>query len=64
MSLRRFAFPTPLRVSGSRWHSQEEAHAQLDMALAAGVNFIDTAELYPVPSNNRTSRIGEHNRIK
>ena len=28
-------------------NSQDEAHAQIDMALAAGVNFIDTAELYP-----------------
>ncbi|OIQ46228.1 MAG: aldo/keto reductase [Roseobacter sp. MedPE-SW] len=25
-----------------------EAHAQIDYALAAGVNFIDTAEMYPV----------------
>ncbi len=28
-------------------NSQAEAHAQIDQALAAGVNFIDTAELYP-----------------
>ncbi|MDC0657967.1 aldo/keto reductase [Leisingera sp. SS27] len=27
---------------------EEEAHAQMDMALAGGVNFIDTAEMYPV----------------
>ncbi|MBN9886828.1 aldo/keto reductase [Salipiger abyssi] len=26
----------------------EEAHAQIDRALAAGINFIDTAEMYPV----------------
>jgi aryl-alcohol dehydrogenase-like predicted oxidoreductase len=26
-----------------------EAHAQLDYALAEGINFIDTAEMYPVP---------------
>ena len=25
-----------------------EAHAQIDMALAAGINFVDTAEMYPV----------------
>ena len=31
---------------GSR-NSQDEAHAQLDRALAAGVNLIDTVELYP-----------------
>ena len=28
-------------------NTPQEAHAQIDMALAAGVNFIDTAELYP-----------------
>ncbi|UWQ78247.1 aldo/keto reductase [Leisingera sp. S132] len=27
---------------------QDEAHAQIDMALANGVNFVDTAEMYPV----------------
>jgi aryl-alcohol dehydrogenase-like predicted oxidoreductase len=27
---------------------EDEAHAQIDMALAAGVNFVDTAEMYPV----------------
>ena len=31
---------------GSR-NTQAEAHAQIDRALAAGVNFIDTAEMYP-----------------
>ena len=30
-------------------NTEQEAHEQLDYALAAGVNFIDTAELYPVP---------------
>ena len=28
--------------------SEAEAHAQIAMALAAGVNFVDTAEMYPV----------------
>jgi aryl-alcohol dehydrogenase-like predicted oxidoreductase len=28
-------------------NSEAEAHAQLDRAVAAGVNFIDTAEMYP-----------------
>ena len=32
-------------------NSEPEAHAQLDYALAQGVNFIDTAEMYPVPPN-------------
>ena len=30
-------------------NSQDEAHAQLDYAVAQGVNFIDTAEMYAVP---------------
>jgi aryl-alcohol dehydrogenase-like predicted oxidoreductase len=33
------------------WGTQntaEEAHAQIETALAAGINFIDTAEMYPV----------------
>ncbi len=35
-------------------NSEAEAHAQLDRALAAGVNFIDTAEMYPVPPRAET----------
>eukprot|EP00201_Polytomella_parva_P011534 CAMPEP_0175073856 /NCGR_PEP_ID=MMETSP0052_2-20121109/20863_1 /TAXON_ID=51329 ORGANISM="Polytomella parva, Strain SAG 63-3" /NCGR_SAMPLE_ID=MMETSP0052_2 /ASSEMBLY_ACC=CAM_ASM_000194 /LENGTH=356 /DNA_ID=CAMNT_0016341849 /DNA_START=54 /DNA_END=1124 /DNA_ORIENTATION=+ len=31
-------------------NTEEEAWEQLDYALSKGVNFIDTAELYPVPS--------------
>lgn len=30
-------------------NSEAEAHQQLDYALGRGVNFIDTAEMYPVP---------------
>jgi aryl-alcohol dehydrogenase-like predicted oxidoreductase len=30
-------------------NTEEEAHAQLDRAFARGVNFLDTAELYPIP---------------
>ncbi|PIE15670.1 MAG: aldo/keto reductase [Rhodobacterales bacterium] len=29
-------------------NTQQEAHAQIDMALDHGVNFLDTAEMYPV----------------
>lgn len=29
--------------------SEADAHTQLDMALEAGINFLDTAEMYPVP---------------
>jgi aryl-alcohol dehydrogenase (NADP+) len=35
-------------------NSEAEAHAQLDYAVAQGVNFIDTAEMYPVPPNATT----------
>ena len=28
--------------------NETDAHAQIDMALAAGINFLDTAEMYPV----------------
>jgi aryl-alcohol dehydrogenase-like predicted oxidoreductase len=35
-------------------NSEAEGHAQLDRALDAGVNFIDTAEMYPVPPNATT----------
>jgi aryl-alcohol dehydrogenase-like predicted oxidoreductase len=35
-------------------NSEREAHAQLDRAFAAGVNFIDTAEMYPVPPRAAT----------
>ena len=35
-------------------NTEAEAHAQLDYALEAGVNFIDTAEMYPVPPRGET----------
>ena len=35
-------------------NSEADAHAQLDHALAQGINFIDTAEMYPVPPNATT----------
>ena len=35
-------------------NSETEAHQQLDYALAHGVNFIDAAELYPVPPRAET----------
>ena len=31
-------------------NSEAEAHQQLDYALAHGINFIDSAEMYPVPT--------------
>ena len=32
-------------------NTEEEAHQQLDYAISRGVNFLDTAEVYPVPSS-------------
>lgn len=37
----------------------EEAHEQLDYSLDNGVNFIDTAEMYPVPPNKETYSLTE-----
>lgn len=36
-------------------NSTEDAHRQLDRAVAAGVTFIDTAEMYPIPPSARTA---------
>ena len=35
-------------------NSQLEAHEQLDYAVSEGINFIDTAEMYPVPPKAET----------
>jgi aryl-alcohol dehydrogenase-like predicted oxidoreductase len=35
-------------------NTESEAHEQLDYALAQGINFIDTAEMYPVPPRAET----------
>jgi len=35
-------------------NSEADAHQQLDRAVAAGINFIDTAEMYPVPPRAET----------
>jgi aryl-alcohol dehydrogenase-like predicted oxidoreductase len=35
-------------------NTQEEGFAQMDMAIDHGVNFFDTAELYPVPPKKET----------
>lgn len=35
-------------------NTEAEGHHQLDYAIDQGVNFIDTAELYPVPANAET----------
>lgn len=40
-------------------NTEAEAHAQLDRALEAGINFIDTAEMYPVPPGAETQGLTE-----
>ena len=40
-------------------NTEQEAHAQLDYATAQGINFIDAAELYPVPPKPETYGLTE-----
>jgi aryl-alcohol dehydrogenase-like predicted oxidoreductase len=40
-------------------NTESEAHQQLDYAIERGVNFIDTAELYPVPPRAETYGLTE-----
>ncbi|MDV6318096.1 NADP(H)-dependent aldo-keto reductase [Chromohalobacter sp. HP20-39] len=40
-------------------NTEADAHAQLDRATAAGINFIDTAEMYPVPPKGETQGLTE-----
>jgi len=35
-------------------NTEREGHAQMDLAVERGVNFFDTAELYPIPPNRET----------
>ena len=49
---------TEICLGTMTWGSQNteaEGHAQIDMALDAGVNFMDTAEIYAVPRSPQTS---------
>ncbi len=40
-------------------NTEAEAHAQMDLAVASGVNFFDTAEMYPVPPKAETQGLTE-----
>ena len=61
MELRRLG-ESNLRVSAlslgtmtfGEQNSEADAHAQLDLATSRGVNFIDAAEMYPVPPRAET----------
>ncbi|SCY23288.1 aldo/keto reductase [Flavobacterium caeni] len=37
-----------------RQNTEQEGHEQIDFAVERGVNFIDTAEMYPVPAHEPT----------
>ncbi len=40
-------------------NSESDAHQQIELALAEGINFIDTAEMYPTPTQADTWRTTE-----
>lgn len=40
-------------------NSEQDAHQQLDFAIEQGVNFIDTAEMYPIPPRKQTQGLTE-----
>ena len=40
-------------------NSEEEAHQQMDYAIEQGINFFDTAELYPIPPKPQTQGLTE-----
>lgn len=41
-------------MTWGRQNTEAEGHRQLDLAVSQGVNFIDTAEMYPVEPNKET----------
>lgn len=41
-------------MTWGRQNSEQEAHEQIDYALEAGLNFMDTAEIYAIPPNAET----------
>ena len=46
-------------MTWGRQNSEEEGHEQMDYALDQGVNFFDTAELYPIPPKKELYAITE-----
>mmetsp|Transcript_27452 Transcript_27452/g.80750 ORF Transcript_27452/g.80750 Transcript_27452/m.80750 type:complete len:412 (-) Transcript_27452:246-1481(-) len=44
-------------------NNEEEAHSQIDVARSRGVNFMDAAELYPVPLTASTWKAGNTEKI-
>ncbi len=46
-------------MTWGRQNSEDEAHEQMDYALDKGVNFFDTAELYPIPAKKELYAVTE-----
>jgi aryl-alcohol dehydrogenase-like predicted oxidoreductase len=68
MELRRLGTSTlrvsPICLGTMTWggqNSEADAHAQIDYALAHGINFFDTSEMYAVPRSDAT--VGATERI-
>ena len=39
-------------MTWGRQNTETEAHTQMNYAIGQGVNFFDTAEMYPIPLTN------------
>ncbi|MEX0732274.1 MAG: NADP(H)-dependent aldo-keto reductase [Aquisalimonadaceae bacterium] len=53
---------SPLCLGSMTWgrqNTEAEAHRQMDYAVTRGINFIDTAEMYPVPAEAETVGVTE-----
>ena len=46
-------------MTWGKQNNQEDANQQIEYALSQGVNFIDTAELYPVPPSGEKYGVTE-----
>ena len=46
-------------MSFGEQNTEKEAHEQLDCAIDAGINFIDTAEMYAIPPKETTCGLTE-----
>ncbi|AWX44210.1 putative oxidoreductase YrpG [Flagellimonas maritima] len=46
-------------MTWGRQNNEEEAHEQMDYALEEGINFFDTAELYPIPAKKELYAVTE-----
>ncbi|MEM9647589.1 MAG: aldo/keto reductase [Bacteroidota bacterium] len=46
-------------MTWGRQNTEEEGHEQMDYALDQGINFFDTAELYPVPAKKELYAVTE-----